>query len=82
MSKTYSLITIVRLQVQGIKKYFLLKQYHLMAAKSNLEYTLHKPMFVQEYFDSLILWFCHLCEGKSGKVAMKISVEIWSVVYV
>ena len=35
-------ITIVRLQVQGTKKYFLLKQYYSMVAKSNFEYTLHK----------------------------------------
>ena len=72
---TYSLITIVRLQVQGTKKYFLLKQYHLMAVKSNLEYTLHKPMFVLAYFDSLILWLCHLCEEKSGKIMMKIELK-------
>ena len=61
-----------RLQVQGTKKYFLLKEYHSMTAKSNLEYTLHKPTFVLANFDSLILWLCHLCEGKLGKVMMKI----------
>ena len=65
-------MTIVRLQMQGTKKYFLLKQYHSMAVKSNLEYALHKPTFALAYFDSSILWLCHSSEGKSGKVMMKI----------